>query len=233
MRVLAVGAHPDDIEILCGGTLARYASRGDEVFICCATDGSAGHMLIPPDELKVIREREATAAAKVIGAQIKFLEEQDELLFHDRPTRLKFVDMIRWADPQVILTHTPDDYHPDHRVCSDLVFAASFVSSLPNIMTEHAAQKGIAALFYFDTLAGVRFEPDAYVDVTEAYETKLKMLACHESQVKWLKDHDNIDVSVFMEGVAKMRGLQCGVPLAEGFKVAWVWPRVSPQRLLP
>ncbi len=233
MRVLAVGAHPDDIEILCAGTLAKYAQRGDEVFMCCATDGAAGHMLIPPDELKVIREQEACRSAEVIGAQIMFLEEDDEFLFHDRPTRLKFIDMIRWADPQVIITHTPDDYHPDHRACSELVFGASFVSTLPNIKTDHEAQEGIAALFYMDTLAGARFEPDLYVDVTETYETKRQMLNCHASQVKWLKDHDNIDIHEFIDGVAAMRGLQCGVELAEGFKAAWVWPRISPERLLP
>lgn len=233
MRVLAIGAHPDDLEIACGGTLAKYAKRGDEVFMCCATDGSAGHMLIPPVELKTIREKEARAAAEVIGAQIKFLEYEDEWLFHDRPTRLKFVDMIRWADPQVIITHVPDDYHPDHRACSELVFGASFVSTLPNIKTEHAAQSQLAAIFYMDKLAGVRFAPEFYVDVTDTFETKRDMLSRHESQVKWLCDHDSIDIMELIGDMAKMRGLQCSTPLAEGFTAAWAYPRITPARLLP
>ncbi|RPI99153.1 MAG: PIG-L family deacetylase, partial [Chloroflexi bacterium] len=72
-RVLAVGAHPDDLEILCGGTLARYARQGDHVTMAIATDGSAGHMLIPPEELAGIRRAEAQAAAALIGADLHWL----------------------------------------------------------------------------------------------------------------------------------------------------------------
>ncbi|MCZ7545518.1 MAG: PIG-L family deacetylase [Anaerolineae bacterium] len=79
--VLAVGAHPDDIEILCAGTLARYAQAGVRVVIGVATDGSAGHMAIPPDELAGIRRAEAERAAAVIGAELIWMGYTDELLF--------------------------------------------------------------------------------------------------------------------------------------------------------
>ncbi|MBC7288387.1 MAG: PIG-L family deacetylase [Armatimonadetes bacterium] len=233
LRVLAVGAHPDDVEILCGGTLAKYAARGCEVFIGIATDGAAGHAVIKPEELREIRMKEATAAAEVIGAQIRFLDEPDEWLFHDRRTREKFIELIRWADPQVIITHNPDDYHPDHRACSDLVFAASFLSTLPHIMPEITAQKSVAALYYMDSLAGVGFVPEFYVDITDTYAKKIEMLSKHESQVAWLRDHDNIDILQFVQTVARRRGVECGVQYAEGFKAAWVWPRVHPRHLLP
>ncbi len=233
LRVLAVGAHPDDVEILCGGTLAKYARLGHEVFIAVATDGSAGHTEIPPDQLAQMRREEAEKAAAIIGAQIYFIGEPDEWLFHDRPTREKFIRAIRWANPDLIITHYPGDYHPDHRACADIVFAASFLSTLPKIMPEVAAQEKVAALFYMDTLAGADFEPEFFVDVTEDFDTKRRMLACHETQVAWLRDHDSIDIFDFIDRVARMRGLQCGCQYAEGFRAAWVWPRISPQRLLP
>ena len=89
-RILAVGAHPDDLEILGGGTLARYARQGAQVSMAIATDGSAGHMLIPADELAEIRHDEAARAAALIGADFYWLGYRDEQLFEDIPTRLRF-----------------------------------------------------------------------------------------------------------------------------------------------
>lgn len=233
MRILAVGAHPDDLEILCAGTLARYARQGHQVVMCVATDGAAGHMIIKPPELAQIREREARAAAEVIGAEFIWLGFPDELIFNDRDTRLAFVDAIRRAGPDIIITHAPDDYHPDHRVVSSLVFDTSFIASLPNIETEQPAHSAVPTLYYMDTLAGKGFHPTEYVDISQTIETKRQMLNCHESQLKWLKDHDNIDVMELMEVVARARGFQCNAPYAEGFRQADVWPRTTTERLLP
>jgi len=233
MKVLAVGAHPDDIEILCAGTLAKCAARGDQLHIVVVTDGAAGHKVIPPPQLAEIRKREASAAAALIGAQIAFLAEPDELLFEDERTRLMMIDALRVADPDLIITHGPEDYHPDHVHCSRLVFGASFVSSVPNIKTDHPAQEKIAALYYMDALAGAGFLPEEYVDITETFATKRDMLSQHQSQLTWLKEHDNIDILEFVETVAHFRGLQCGVQYAEGFRAAHLWPRQKTQRLLP
>lgn len=233
MRVLAVGAHPDDMEILCAGTLARYAQAGHQVVMCVATDGTAGHMLIKPPELARIRESEARAAAALINAEFIWLGFPDEFIFNDRDTRLAFIDAIRQARPDVIITHAPDDYHPDHRVVSSLVFDTSFIASLPNIETGQPAHSRVPALYYMDTLAGKGFFPGEYVDITATIDLKRQMLACHQSQLKWLKDHDDIDVMEFMEVVAKTRGFQANVAYAEGFRTADVWPRTSAARILP
>jgi LmbE family N-acetylglucosaminyl deacetylase len=232
-RVLAVGAHPDDVEILAGGTLAKYTQAGAQVSIAIATDGSAGHMLIPPDELAGIRQREARQAASLIGADFYWLGYRDELLAEDIPTRLAFVDLIRAARPDVILTHNPEDYHPDHRATSRLVFDASFTSGLPNIKTEHPAHPGVPALFYFDSPGGTNFIPTEFVDIAATYEVKRAMLACHASQVKWLADHDHIDILDVIYITSRSRGLQCGSHLAEGFRSELAWPRQRPARLLP
>lgn len=233
MRVLAVGAHPDDVEILCAGTLARYAREGHDVTIACVTDGAAGHAEIPPATLRGIRRDEATAAAGVIGAEVLFGALPDELVFDDEKGRLVVVDVIRRARPDVILTHFPGDYHPDHRAVSEMVFAASFVASLPNVATGVPHHPLVPPLFFMDTLAGVGFLPEDYVDVTDTFEVKQRMLECHRTQLDWLADHDGIDVLGLVETVARLRGLQCGVALAEGFRAARQWPRARAERLLP
>jgi LmbE family N-acetylglucosaminyl deacetylase len=233
MHVLAVGAHPDDLEVLCAGTLARYAQDGHQVIMCVATDGTAGHMVIKPPELAQIRRWEAGASAEIIGAEFIWLGFPDGLIFNNRETRLAFADAIRQARPDVIITHTPDDYHPDHGMVSRLVFDASFIASLPNIETAHPVHPVVPPLYYMDTLAGKGFHPREYVDITATMEVKRRMLACHESQYRWLKDHDNIDIMEFMEGVARTRGFQCGVLYAEGFSCEDVWPRTPLRRLLP
>jgi LmbE family N-acetylglucosaminyl deacetylase len=233
MNVLAIGAHPDDLEILCAGTLARCAERGDRVTMLVMTDGSAGHAEIPAAELARLREGEARAVAALIGAEFVWLGLRDEFVFNDDPTRLLLLNAIRGARPDLILTHSPDDYHPDHRATSRAVFDASFIMGLPNVRTENPAHPGVATLYYFDTLAGHGFLPTEYVDISAAWETKRQMLACHATQVDWLRHHDAIDIFDFMETVARFRGLQCGVRHAEAFRLADAWPRVKPRRLLP
>jgi LmbE family N-acetylglucosaminyl deacetylase len=233
LRVLTIGAHPDDIEILCAGTLAKYAQAGHQVINCVVTDGSAGHMIIKPPELAKIRQEEARKAAEIIGAEFIWMGFPDELLMNDLDTRLAFVDMIRAAKPDIIITHAPEDYHPDHRMVNRLVFDASFISSVPALETEHPTHPLVPPLYYFDTLACVNFLPTEYVDISDTIETKKAMLSCHQSQVKWLKDHDNIDILDFVVTMSKLRGLQCGVPFAEGFRKEPVWPRGITRRLLP
>jgi N-acetylglucosamine malate deacetylase 1 len=232
-RVLAVGAHPDDIEILCAGTLARCRERGDDIIICVATNGDMGSMSKTPPELAAIREAEARASAAHLDAEFHWLGYPDEFLYPDHPTRMRFIQMIRDARPDLILTHVPNDYHQDHRTVSELVFVSSFISAVPHVETAAPRHGHIAPIFYFDTLAGVDFLPTEYVDITDTLETKLSMLRCHKSQLEWLGDYNGIDIVEFATTVARFRGLQSGVRYAEGFRRADAWPRVTTDRLLP
>lgn len=100
-------------------------------------------------------------------------------------------------------------------------------------MRGYAAQQRVPTLYYMDTLGGTNFIPEEYVDITDTLETKVQALLCHRSQVKWLKDHDNMDVTEFARNLAATRGQQCSVPYAEGFQVAKLWPRLRTERLLP
>jgi hypothetical protein len=84
-----------------------------------------------------------------------------------------------------------------------------------------------------DTLAGLGFTPTEYVDITDTIGTKLDMLEKHVSQMKWMRDHDNIDFAEFVQSCARFRGLQCGVKYAEAFTQCYAWPKVLPLRMLP
>lgn len=233
MRVLAVGAHPDDLEILCAGTLAKYARRGDAVVMCYATNGNQGHFVIQPPELARIRCEEARRSTQVIGAEFLWLDLPDQLVEEDLPTRLKFIEMVRQARPDLVLTHHPDDYIMDHRRVSRLVFEATFVATVAHVQTGSPHHTKTPPIYYMDSLAGVEFLPEEFVDISDTIELKREMLSQHQSQVQWLKEHDNIDILEFVDTVARFRGLQCGVRHAEGFRGLRAWGRISPERLLP
>ena len=217
LRILAVGAHPDDIEVCCSGTLARYAQAGHHVMMAYATNGDKGHLVSPPGELAVIREKEARAAAAVIGAEVFWMGFPDAELFYDRPTREAFIEMMRQARPDVIFTHWPEAYHPDHVAAGILAFSASYISTVPHIRTSHPASVRIPLLYYMDVAYDVRTEAAEFVDVTPVYDLKRKMLAAHESQLVWLRDHDGVDILAEMEGRDRALGAQCGVACAERF----------------
>jgi len=97
MRVLAVGAHPDDLEMLCGGTLAKYTQQGHQVTMAVATNGEVGSMTLPKEEIAAVRKAEAEAAAAVIGADFVWMGYPDEFLFSREDTRLAFINLMRRA----------------------------------------------------------------------------------------------------------------------------------------
>lgn len=233
MRVLAVGAHPDDVEILCAGTLLRYRQDGHEVVICVATNGEQGHFILKPEDLREIRHQEAQASANQCGAELIWMDIPDEFIYHDHQTRMAFIEMVRQARPDVVITHNPEDYHMDHRVVSELVFVSTFMATLPHVETASPPIARLPVLYYMDSLAGAQFIPTEYVDITSVIEQKIAMMQCHQSQVKWLKEHDNIDITDFIRVMGRFRGLSAGVMYAEGFRRLEAWGRGTVKRLLP
>lgn len=234
MRILAIGCHPDDLEIGCGGTLAKYADQGNDVFMCHIANGNMGHAVIMPDELRKVRTKEAELSGGLLGAKEVFNIDVPDLVVssENQETVKKVIEVIRYTKPDVIITHSPEDYMRDHLETGRIVFDASFSSSVPHFGggENHGL---ISPLYYMDTLAGVNFLPEEYVDITSTLERKLQALDKHESQVKWMKDHDGIDFLDFVRTVSKFRGLQCGVKFAEAFRACRTWPRQTTKRLLP
>lgn len=233
MRILAVGAHPDDLELLCGGTMAKYIDNGNEVFMAHLCNGDMGGKDAKPEELVTVRDKEAKKAAELIGAKVLGPIAGDLDLFATKEMRREVVDIIRFSMPDVIFTHSPNDYMPDHVITGKLVFDAAFTATLPNYKSRYEAYKSIVPIYYMDTLAGIGFEPTDYVDITGYIEIKKKMLMCHESQHKWIKGHHHAEAVPMLETVAKFRGLQCGVEYAEAFRKLNVWGRVKIGNFLP
>ena len=241
MNVLAIGCHPDDIEIACAGTIAKYVKEGHKVIVCHVSTGNLGHVIIPPDELTIIRANEAKAAGALAGVEV-ICAGFDDLEIYDgnREARDKLVDVIKYAQPDVIITHDPDDYMPDHTAVSKLVFDASFTATLPNYKLvnpkysdENTPPAKLVPIYYMDTLAGVNFNPTEYVDVTDVMDLKLEMLECHASQLVWMREHDNIDFADMVRTCSKFRGYQCGVDYAEGFRQCQVYLKGTAKRMLP
>lgn len=234
MRVLAIGAHPDDVEIACSGTLAKCVKRGDKVIVCHASSGNLGHVIIPPDELRVIRANEAKKAGALAGIEVISAGFDDLDIFdNNKESRDKIVDVIRYADPDFIITHNPDDYMPDHTAVSRLVFDASFTASLPNYASKYKEPAKLVPIYYMDTLAGVGFLPTEYVDISEEIDLKIRMLECHESQLVWMREHDGIDFADMVKTCSRYRGYQCGAAYAEGFRECRAYLKGTTKRLLP
>ncbi len=234
MNILAIGCHPDDIEINCAGTLAKCVKRGDKVTVCHVANGNLGHMVIPPEELRVIRAAEAKKAGALAGIEVVTCDVGDLMVYESsKEQRDKVVDVIRKADPDLIITHAPNDYMPDHVAVSKLVFDASFAASVLHYQSGVAGTAKVTPIYYMDNLAGMGFIPTEYVDISEEMDLKLQMLECHESQMRWMREHDHIDFADFVKTCAKYRGYQCNAQYAEGFTQCLVYPKVQTKRLLP
>lgn len=234
MNVLAIGCHPDDMEINCAGTLAKCVARGDNVTVCHVANGNLGHEIIQPDELREMRAKEAQNAGALAGIRVVTCDIGDLMVYEgSKQQRDLVVDVIRDANPDFIITHAPNDYMPDHVAVSRLVFDATFAASVPHYKTAVAEKAKVTPIYYMDNLAGVNFIPTHYVDISEYIDKKMDMLECHVSQMKWMREHDNIDFAEFVKTCARYRGLQCGVQYAEGFTQCLAWPKIVPQNLLP
>jgi LmbE family N-acetylglucosaminyl deacetylase len=234
VRVLAVGAHPDDLEILCGGTLARFVQEGHEVVMCHATRGDRGSFVHSSEEIASIRGAEARRAAAICGAEYATLGLSDaEINAADRSQQRAVVDLVRDARPDLILTHSQGDYMGDHNEIAKLVFECSFHATLPLYETGKPHHSSVTPIYHIETIMGLGFQPAEFVDITATIETKVAMLEAHESQLTWLRDHDGVDIVEQMRTTSRFRGQQCGVAYAEGFVPCLTWLRGTTRRLLP
>ena len=233
MRVLAVGAHPDDVELLCAGTLAKFAARGDTVHIAVATNGEVGSPTLSKEEIARIREEESRASALLIGAELHWLGYPDEFLYDNHESRLRFIELIRVTRADVVIAPDPvRDYHPDHTTTGQILWNIRVMTTVPNIKTDSPPAPRIPDLYFMDTVAGINFLPEDYVDITGTIELKRRMLSSHKSQGLWLKDQYDMEYVEFMEVCARYRGLQGGFRYAEAFRRSVTFPALA-GRVLP
>lgn len=233
MKILALGAHPDDAEFNCGGTLCKYVEGGHTVTIMHATTGDKGHYVLSPEEASAVRTSESAAAGALIGAKVVCMGFKDGEVFYNEKNLKTFVKLIRKECPDVIITHTPDDYHLDHVAVSKLTTDASFLISVPQVHPQYKHTDKVPQVYFMEPYGGLNFIPSEYVDITGRLEQKCAMMRCHASQIEWLMDHDGMDILDYVVTTAKYRGFQCGVKHAEGFTRYSTALRAVPGRFLP
>jgi LmbE family N-acetylglucosaminyl deacetylase len=183
MNVLFVGAHPDDIEIFCGGTAALYAKQGHQVFFCVSTNGNVGSATLPLEEIAAIRHKEAENGAAVIGAKLIWLNFDDEFLFDTRESRLAFIEAFRQARPEVVICHWRQDYHPDHSISGTIVDECVIMAGIPNIKT---ASPPVAGNNWMKKMFG--YELEAFLEIPARFrglQAGCKMAEAFRPSYRW------------------------------------------------
>ena len=212
MKILAIGAHPDDIEIFMFGLLTLFKQRGDQVFLMIATDGSKGGAN-KGELLKNKRKLEAISAVKNLSSPI-FLNIPDGELGDDPQHKKIIKENILKVMPDLIITHSENDYHADHRSLS--LLASSSISHYIPIM-------------YCDTLMGINFQPSYYVDITDIFIMKKEAILNHSSQ----DPQRFVDLSLLMNSY---RAAQCNAPkgsFAEAYSFTHSFPFAEIRSILP
>lgn len=225
MKILAIHAHPDDIEFFCAGTLALLKQNGHEIHLATMTAGDKGSMTTSMEDTAAIRTREAARAAEVLDAPYTCLGFNDYEVFDDDASRRRVTEFLRTVKPDIVLTASPTDYHADHEYTSLLARYATFVIGIPNYKTGPSPiVDHIPALYYMDPAEcknnfGQPVVPDFIVNVASAIDIKQRMLACHESQREWLRVYHGMDRYLEeMIRFSKQRGETYGIPYGEGFR---------------
>ena len=190
MRVICIGAHPDDCEIEFGGTAAKFAARGDAVKFVSVTNGEAGHHLHPGPELVERRKKEARESARRLGiASEEVLDNPDGQLVPSVAARNEVIRQIRVWEADTVITHRPWDYHPDHRYTAQLVQDSAYLVTVPYVCPEIPALRRNPSFFYLEDSfrSPLPFAPDIAVNIDKVWEQKLDALDAHRSQVyEWL-----------------------------------------------
>lgn len=219
--VLAVGAHPDDVELGCGGTLAKLIAEGKKVAILDLTQGELGTR-----GSKEIRKQEAEAAAKVLGAVAREnLKMKDGFLLNVEENQMKIVHMIRKYQPEIVLANAIDDRHPDHAKASKLTSDACFLAGLRRIETvlDGVQQPTWRPKHVFHYIQWKHITPDFVMDITDFMEKKIQACMAYQSQFFDPNSKEPITpiaTKDFLESLtyrAQDLGRLSGVAYAEGF----------------
>ena len=214
--ILAIAAHPDDIELTCAGTLIQARARGRRFGIVDLTGGEMGTRGDPKT-----RDSEARRAAEILGAEFReTLDFGDGGLSKSRENELVLIDVIRREKPRIVLTSYPDDRHPDHRRAGEIVTDAAFYAGLRKLETAHPAHRPQQTI-YFST--AYVHEPTFVVDVTPSMETRRAAVLAFGSQFhdpKSTAPETMLSQATFLQAIearARHFGFLIGVEFAEGF----------------
>jgi LmbE family N-acetylglucosaminyl deacetylase len=213
LRILVIGAHPDDADIKAGGTAAKWTALGHKVQLVSLSNGAAGHHAVWGPPLTARRRAEAQAAAAVIGATYEVWDYPDGELQPTLEARRRVIRLIRTFQPDLLLTHRPTDYHPDHLAAGQLVQEAAYMVTVPAVCpdTPHLERTPVIAYFSDAFTRPCRFEPHVIVDIEDVLDKVVGMLHCHVSQ--------------FYEWLPYNGGYLAEMPSEEGARRAWLAER--------
>jgi LmbE family N-acetylglucosaminyl deacetylase len=225
---LAVGAHPDDVEFMMAGTLALLGEAGYELHIFTVGNGNCGTAVYEHNDICRIRAAEGHEAAKVIAATYHEGLVNDIEIFYEEKVLREVTHLVRRLQPEIVLTHSPNDYMEDHQNTCRLMVSACFCRGMRNWLSVPALPPTFQDCYIYHCNPhgnhdGMRnlVVPSLYVDITEQIETKENMLRCHASQKEWLDTSQGMDsyLITMREICAEMgRMAPNPVPYAEGFR---------------
>jgi LmbE family N-acetylglucosaminyl deacetylase len=226
LNVIAIGAHPDDSEYYFGGTAAKLSAAGHKVTFLSVTNGDAGHHILSGVELAERRRREAVEAGRRLGITAsEVLGHHDGMFLPNLDARQEIIRQIRLVFADIVLTHRPNDYHPDHRYTSQLVQDSAYMVLVPNICPETPVLRRNPIYLYFqdDFRKPVPFQPDIVVDISETWDKKVASLDAHVSQMyEWLPWADWGGEPVPPEPLARRAWLEAKMrrPLTDAVRAA-------------
>lgn len=229
MRVVAITAHPDYAVLFFGGTIIKHAHRGDEVFVVALSPGEVGAAFKHPDksleELAEIKTRELEAAARVQGVKgVRVLRFPDTRIANTPELRTTLIDLIRELKPDIVITHWPQDGHPDVRETAQAVIDACFFAYLPAIQTAHPAHQVKKLYAFGETAASDNFIPDFCVDISDVIDVKIEAARTNTAMVAEIQElfskgdaSPDAWANIFL-GPNMYWGQESGVRYAEPFK---------------
>jgi len=225
IRVIAFGAHPDDCDINASGLAAKYAEAGHLVKFVSVTNGDAGHQSEGGGMLAARRRAEAQESGRRLGIEYEVLDNHDGELTPRLEVRSQIIRRIREWKADVVLSPRPNDYHPDHRYTGVLVQDASYMVTVPNLLTDTpSVRKNPLFLYYADRFQRPQpFRPDIVVSIDDVIEKKYLALDAHVSQFyEWLAWHAGVLDQVPRDPAKRLEWLKSvrKFPLRDAWKEA-------------
>lgn len=229
---IAIASHPDDIEFVMGGTLLLLKQAGFDIHYMNVASGNCGTTTMDANEARIVRAREGQDAAEILGATFHpSLCDDLEVLYSVKLLR-KLAAVVRKVQPEIVLTHSPEDYMEDHMNVSRLAVTAAFARGMSNFATDppSLAVEGDVTVYHampHGLCDGLRrpVEADCYIDTSTVHATKREALAAHKSQKEWLDASQGMDsYLITMDELSKQVGRRSGkFELAEGWRRHLHW----------
>ncbi|MFN4000263.1 PIG-L deacetylase family protein [Algoriphagus sp.] len=229
LKIMMIGAHPDDCDIKSGGTAALFVAMGHQVKFLSITNGDAGHMEMGGGMLAKRRYEETQEVAKRLGISYDVLDNHDGELLPTLEIRLDVIRKIREWDADVVISHRTNDYHPDHRYTGVLVQDAAFMVGVPNIAPDVAPlKKNPVFLYYQDNFKKPNpFKPDIAIDISAVIDKKIDVLDAHVSQfyewLPWIANDPDVIPEGKEERKAWLKAKRISAPIPTVMKVLEEW----------